>query len=128
MQREILCLEKLFSMLYAIFLINEKEFRKNIKRILMKKYYTLKFFLVNILHLHSFTLEADLLATPPIIIIIKITYIFNWRNNKQFLTLFRMGGGEKAPPTSFSPVTSTNVRLRPQNFLTFSFGTFDRLV
>ena len=77
MQREILCLEKLFSMLYAIFLINEKEFRKNIKRILMKKYYTLKFFLVNILHLHSFTLEADLLATPPIIIIIKITYLFN---------------------------------------------------
>ena len=38
------------------------------------------------------------------------------------------GGGKKAPPTSFSPVTSTNVEIRPQNFLTFSFNPFDRLV
>ena len=39
MEREILCVEKLFSMLNFIFLINEeKEFRKNIKQILMKKY------------------------------------------------------------------------------------------
>ena len=29
---------------------------------------------------------------------------------------------------SFSPVTSTNVGIRPQNFLTFSFNPFDRLV
>ena len=34
-----------------------------------------------------------------------------------FLTLFRMKGGRKAPrPNSFSPVTSTNVRIK--NFLT----------
>ena len=33
--REILCVEKIFSMLYFIFLINEEEFRKNIKQILM---------------------------------------------------------------------------------------------
>ena len=34
------------------------------------------------------------------------------------------GEGQKAPPTSFSPVTSTNVRISPQNFLTFSFNPF----
>ena len=41
------------------------------------------------------------------------------------------GGGwwQKGPPTSFSPpVTSTNVGLTPQNFLTFSFGTFATVV
>ena len=27
----------------------------------------------------------------------------------------------KGPPTSFSPVTSTNVAISPQNFLTFNF-------
>ena len=27
-------------------------------------------------------------------------------------------------PASFSPVTSTNVGIRPQNFLTFSFNPF----
>ena len=47
------------------------------------------------------------------------------------LNLFRMGcegGGKKAPPTSVSPATSTNVRITPQNFLSFSFNPFDRLV
>ena len=42
------------------------------------------------------------------------------------------GGGEegkKAPtPTSFTPVTSTNVVIRPQYFLTFSFNPFDTLL
>ena len=42
------------------------------------------------------------------------------------LTLFnRMGswGGEgKKVPISFSPVTSTNVGISPQNFSTFSFN------
>ena len=38
-------------------------------------------------------------------------------------------GGQKVPaPTSFSPVTSTNVRINSQNFLTFSFNPFDRLM
>ena len=51
-------------------------------------------------------------------------------NRKSMLTLFRMRGwregrrGEgmeqKCPATSFSPVTSTNVRISPKNFLTFS--------
>ena len=36
-------------------------------------------------------------------------------------------GGE-GPPTSFSLVTSTNVGITPQNFLTFIFNTFDKLV
>ena len=38
------------------------------------------------------------------------------------------GGVAKRPPTSFSPVTSTNVEIRPQNFLTFSFNLFATLV
>ena len=38
------------------------------------------------------------------------------------------GGGAKRPPTSFSPVTSTNVGLSTQNFLTFSFNPFATLV
>ena len=38
-------------------------------------------------------------------------------------------GGQKArPPTSFSALTSTKVRISPQNFLTFSFDPFERLV
>ena len=42
-----------------------------------------------------------------------------------------MGGAQKSPPlpvTSFPPVTSTKVRISPQNFLTFSFNPFDRLL
>ena len=42
-------------------------------------------------------------------------------------TLFRMEGA-KRPPTNFSPVTSTNVEIRPKNFLTFSFNSFATLV
>ena len=33
-------------------------------------------------------------------------------------------GGKKAPPTSFSLLTSTNIKISPQNFLTFSFKPF----
>ena len=49
---------------------------------------------------------------------------------RSFLTLFRMGGWgvKKAPPTSFPPVTSTNVGFGPKNFLTFSFNPFATLV
>ena len=47
------------------------------------------------------------------------------------LTLFRKGGrgrgGKKATPTSFSPVTSINIALSPQNFSTFSFNPFATL-
>ena len=35
---------------------------------------------------------------------------------------------QDAPPTSFSPVTSTNVRFGPPKFLTFSFNSFATLV
>ena len=38
------------------------------------------------------------------------------------------GGSKKDPPTSFSPVTSTNVGFDPKNFLTFSFNHFATLV
>ena len=47
------------------------------------------------------------------------------------LTLFRIGGGkgrEKGAPTSFSPATSTNVGIKLQNILTFSFKLFATLV
>ena len=36
--------------------------------------------------------------------------------------------GQKDPLTSFSSVTSTNVGISPENFLTFSFNPFARLV
>ena len=38
------------------------------------------------------------------------------------------GGGKKASPTSFFSLISANVGISPQNFLTFSFNTFDTLV
>ena len=38
------------------------------------------------------------------------------------------GGRQKGPPTSFSPVTSTNVGVSPQNFLTFSFNPLATVV
>ena len=39
------------------------------------------------------------------------------------------GGGTKShPPTCFSPVTSANVEISSQNFLTFSFNPFSTLV
>ena len=38
------------------------------------------------------------------------------------------GEGAKRPPTSFFPVTSTNVGMGPYNFLTFSFNPFGTLV
>ena len=44
---------------------------------------------------------------------------------KKSLTLFRMGGSS---PTSFSPVTSTNVGISSKNFLTFSFNIFATMV
>ena len=46
---------------------------------------------------------------------------------KQALTLFRMGD-HKGPTTSFPPVTSTNVRFDPENFLNFSFNPFATVV
>ena len=43
------------------------------------------------------------------------------------LTLFRIGV-KKPPPISFSPVTSTNVRISPKNFLNFSYKLFATVV
>ena len=52
-----------------------------------------------------------------------------WKMSTAVLTLFRIGGwGKKVPPTSFSPVTSTNVGFSPQNLLAFSFNPFATLV
>ena len=38
------------------------------------------------------------------------------------------GAKSPPPPTSFSPITFTNVGISPKNFLTFSFNPSDRLV
>ena len=66
----------------------------------------------------------------------KLTYTINiWFNfvfdsffeQDHLLPLFRMGG-KKALSTSFSLVTSTNLGISPQNFLTFSFDPFVTLV
>ena len=38
------------------------------------------------------------------------------------------GVGAERPPTSFSSVTSANLRINTQNFLTFSFDLFATLV
>ena len=52
-----------------------------------------------------------------------------WKNYARArLTLFRMEGHQKGPPTSFSLVTSTNKELIPLNFLTFIFNPFSILV
>ena len=50
-----------------------------------------------------------------------ITYVLT------LLTLNPMGG-PKMPPTSFTFVPSTNVRISPKNFQTFSFNPFATLV
>ena len=36
----------------------------------------------------------------------------------------RSSWSKTVPPISFSPVTSTNVRISPKNFLTFDFDPF----
>ena len=38
------------------------------------------------------------------------------------------GGQKGPPPTNFCPVTSTNVGISPQNFLTFSLNPFSTLL
>ena len=52
------------------------------------------------------------------------------QNKGESLTLLRMGdGGAKSlPPTSFSPITSTNVGTNPQSFLSYSFDPFVTLL
>ena len=49
--------------------------------------------------------------------------------SSRVLTLFKMKGVSGGwGPISFFRVTSTNVGIRPQNFLTFSFNTFATLM
>ena len=62
---------------------------------------------------------------------ITLFYIYRTRKGSFHCTFFNPiqdGVGQKGPPTSFFPVTSTNVRIGPQNFLTFSFNPFATLV
>ena len=48
--------------------------------------------------------------------------------NGDFNPIQDWGGGLKRPPTSFTPITSTNVGIKLKNLRTFSFNPFDRLV
>ena len=52
--------------------------------------------------------------------------LFLRKNN--ILILFKIGGQKGHPPTSVSPVTSTNVEISPKNFVNFSFNPFATLV
>ena len=47
---------------------------------------------------------------------------------KQYFNPIQNGGTKSLPPTSVSPVTSTNVEISPKNFLNFSFNPFATLV
>ena len=59
------------------------------------------------------------------------TFTVQYENINKLQTAFPQSGMHrrrcKMPPTSFSPVTSTNVALITQNFLTFSFNPFATL-
>ena len=44
------------------------------------------------------------------------------------INLIQDGGGATPSPTNFSPITSTNVEITHQNFLTFSFNTYAALL
>ena len=57
-------------------------------------------------------------------ITLKVTHFSTIVNG---LTLFRMGD-QKRPSTSCFPVTSTSVRISPENFLAFSLNSFVTLV
>ena len=50
--------------------------------------------------------------------------LYNFPNCFNSRNPIQDGVGAKMPPTSFSPVTSTNVRICPQNFLTFGYNPF----
>ena len=49
-------------------------------------------------------------------------------SDKEFFNPIQVGGGPRNPPISFSPVTSRNVKISSQNFLTFNFDSFATLV
>ena len=73
--------------------------------------------------------EAKLLYLQNIVTIVakyKMPHSLIMNLDQTPLILLRIGGGgvKKVPPTNFSPVTSTNVGISPQNFLTFSFNPF----
>ena len=58
-----------------------------------------------------------------------VTISFNIYNSNIINSIQDVGvGGKKAPSTSFSPVTSTNVGVGSQNVLNFSFNSFATLV
>ena len=49
-------------------------------------------------------------------------------SDKGFFNRIQDAGGPRKPPISFSPVTSRNVEISSQNFLTFNFDSFTTLV
>ena len=76
----------------------------------------------------SYCPEADNHITHKVKVVL---YLLNYAPKKEHaagVNPIQDGVGAKRPPSSFSPVTSTNVGLSPQNFLTFSFNPFATLV
>ena len=49
-------------------------------------------------------------------------------SDKGFFNPIQDGGGPRKRPISFSPVTSRNVKISSQDFLTFNFDCFATLV
>ena len=78
----------------------------------------------------SYYPEADNHITDKVKVVL---YLLNYASKKELkhaagVNPIQDGVGAKRPPTSFSPVTSTNLGLSLQNFLTFSFNPFATLV
>ena len=90
--------------------------RKYIKELLNTRGFSLNF--------AKFSKEILYRTLPSSLIkLMQLNYV-----QQHLLTPSRMAGVVKKFPYQFSPVTSANVRIVPQNFLTFSFNSFDRVV
>ena len=64
-------------------------------------------------------------------IILSNSVLYDFKNTKLLGSTFNPiqdGGGGGRRATIFSPVASTNVGIRPQNFLTFSVNSFSTVV
>ena len=74
---------------------------------------------------HSFYLTLDIFN-----IFRNVCIKYYSPKQRRVLNPIKDGGrrGKKSPPTSFSPITSTNVGTNPQSFLSYSFDPFVTLL
>ena len=75
---------------------------------------------------HRFLLEHpfSFKANKANIVNLIVNALISWPNPKINPIWVGGGGRQKAPPTSFSVVTFTNVGTSPKKFLTFTFNPF----